>query len=62
MAFRPNEISHDHNHGVVCDNSPILCTCVHHGMAINVAEGRFRHLYQKKSIFSFSKGEKRVVV
>ena len=41
MAFRANEVGHDHNDGMVCDNSPKLGTCVHLGMSNNVGEGIF---------------------
>ena len=37
MAFKPNDQSHGHIHGIVCSNDLILCTMVHIGMANNVA-------------------------
>ena len=41
MAFNPNDQYYDQNHGIVCDNVPILCTHVNLGMANNVAGGSF---------------------
>ena len=41
LAFNANELLHDLNQGIVCDNAPILCTCVHIGMHNNVAKGTF---------------------
>ena len=37
MAFKPNDQSYGHIHGIVCSNDLILCTRVHIGMANNVA-------------------------
>ena len=37
IDFKANELGHDHNHGIVCFNAPILHTCVHIVMANNVA-------------------------
>ena len=36
MAFKPNDQSYGHIHGIVCSNDLILCTRVHIGMANNV--------------------------
>ena len=47
MAFRANEVGHDYNHAILCDNSPILGICVHLGLTNNVAEGIFQHVYKK---------------
>ena len=33
MAFKPNDQSYGHIHGIVCSNDVILCTRVHIGMA-----------------------------
>ena len=60
MAFKANELAHDLNHGIVCDNAPILCTCVYLGMARNVSKGSFVFLAQKIN-FPFSKCRKRVI-
>ena len=53
MAFKPNEVGYDRNHGIVCSNDPILCTCVHLGMQNNVDVGGLFFLCTKKSIFHF---------
>ena len=37
MAFKPNDQSYGHIHGIVCSNDLILCTRVHIGIANNVA-------------------------
>jgi hypothetical protein len=52
MAFKPDELG---NHGIVCSNDPILCTCVHIGMANKVHIGSF-HFLCIKNQFLFSKG------
>src|SRR4051812_26030739 len=41
MAFRSNDQCYGQNHGIFCDNGPILCMNVHIGMASNVAGGSF---------------------
>ena len=33
MAFKPNDQSYGHIHGIVCSNDLILCTWVHLGIA-----------------------------
>ena len=48
MPFKPNELGHDLNHGIVCRTEPILGTRVRLGMASNVAEGSF-HFHRMKS-------------
>jgi hypothetical protein len=53
MAFKPDELGHDLNHRIVCSNDPILCTCVHIGMANKVYIGSFHLLYIKKIYFHF---------
>jgi hypothetical protein len=53
MAFKPHELGHDPNHGIVCSNDPILCTCVHIGMANKVHIGSFHFLCIKKINFHF---------
>ena len=37
MAFKPNDQSYGHIHGIVCSNDLILCTRVHLGIPNNVA-------------------------
>ena len=58
MAFKPNDQSYGHIHGIVCSNDLILCTSVHIGMANNVAKGSFHFRWTKKqfSIFECPKG------
>jgi hypothetical protein len=53
MDFKPNELGHDLNHGIVFSNNPILCTCVHIGIANKVHIGSF-HFLCIKNQFSFS--------
>jgi hypothetical protein len=53
MAFKPNELGHDPNHGIVCSNDPILCTCVHIGMVNKVHIGSFHFFKHKKINFHF---------
>jgi hypothetical protein len=53
MAFKPNELGHDLNHGIVCSNDSILCTCVHIGMENKVHIGSFHFLCIKKINFHF---------
>ena len=57
MAFGPNDRCYLLNHGIVCDNAPVLCTHVHHGMAKNVAGGSFpfRRTEKPFSIFRAKK-------
>jgi hypothetical protein len=54
MAFKPDELGHDPNHGIVCSNDPILCTCMHIGMENKDHIGSFHFLYIKNQ-FPFSK-------
>jgi hypothetical protein len=44
MASKPDELDHDPNHGIICSNDPILCKCVHIGMANKVRIGSFHFL------------------
>jgi hypothetical protein len=53
MAFKPLELGHDPNDGIVCSNNPILCTCVHIGMENEVHIGSFHFSMHKKSISIF---------
>ena len=53
MAFKPNDQSYGHIHGIVCSNDLILCTRVHLGIPNNVAEGSFHFLCTENS-FLFS--------
>jgi hypothetical protein len=41
MAFKPHELGHDPNHGIVCSNDFILCTCVHMGWQTKFILGVF---------------------
>ena len=53
IAFRTKEQCFGHFHDIVCPNVPQFGTCVHYGMANNVAEQSFRHVSQKKPLFIF---------
>ena len=57
MAFGPKDQWYGQNRGIVCDNMPILCTHMYHGMANNVSGGSFPFLLTKKpfSIFRVQK-------
>jgi hypothetical protein len=52
-GFQARWASYDHNHGIVCSNDPILCTCVHLGMANKVSLGSISFLCTKNSFFIF---------
>jgi hypothetical protein len=54
MAFKPDELGHVPNHGIVCSNDPVLCTCMHIGMENKVHIGSF-HFLCIKNQFSFCK-------
>ena len=49
LAFGSNDQCYGKNQGIVCDNVPILCIRMHHGMANNVAGGSFPFRRTKKS-------------
>jgi hypothetical protein len=51
--FQGKWASYGHNHGIVCLNDPILCTCVYLAMANNVDFGCFPFLSVKSSFFIF---------
>jgi len=53
LAFNANELLHDQNQGIVCDNAPILCTWVHLGMKNNVVKGTFPFPCTKIPFFIF---------
>ena len=53
MAFKPNDQSYGHIHGIVCSNDLILCTRVHIGMANNVAKGSIHFRWTKKPFSIF---------
>jgi hypothetical protein len=53
MAFKPNELGQDQNHGIVCLNNPILRTCVRLGMSNNVHFRCFPFLRIKNSFSIF---------
>ena len=53
MAFKPNDQTYGHIHGIVCSNYLVLCTRVHIGMENNVAKGSFHFLWTKKSFSIF---------
>ena len=36
MASKPNEVAHDHNHGMFCSNDLRFGTWVHHALPMNV--------------------------
>ena len=44
MAFKSNDQSYGHIHGIVCSNDLILCTRVHLGIPNNVNKGSFHFL------------------
>jgi hypothetical protein len=52
-GFQARWASSSDNHGIVCSNNPILCTCVHLDMANKVALGSINFLCTKKSFFIF---------
>jgi hypothetical protein len=52
-GFQARWASYGHNHGIVCSNDPILCTCVHLGMANKVALGSINFRCTKKPFFIF---------
>ena len=62
MAFKPNDQSYGHIHGIVCSNDLILCTRVHIGMANNVAQGSFHFRWTKKPFSIFRVPERRFFV
>jgi hypothetical protein len=52
-AFQAKRGSYGYNHGIVCSNDHILCTCVHLGMTNNIDLGSFNFLCTKNSFFNF---------
>jgi hypothetical protein len=54
VVFKPDELGHDPNNGIVCSNDPILCTCVRIGMENKVLVGS-SHFVCIKNQFPFSK-------
>ena len=54
MAFKPNDQSYGHIHGIVCSNDLILCTRVHLGIPKMLPKGVFI-FFGRKTNFSFSK-------
>jgi hypothetical protein len=52
-GFQARWASSGDNHGIVCSNNPILCTCVHLGMSNKVALGSINFLCTKNSFFIF---------
>jgi hypothetical protein len=52
-GFQAKWASYAHNHGIVCSNDPILCTCVPLGMANIVHFRCFAFLGIKSSFFIF---------
>jgi hypothetical protein len=53
MAFKPNELGLDQNHGIVSSNNPILCTCMRLGMLNKVHFGCIPFLCIKSSFSIF---------
>ena len=53
MAFKPNDQSYGHIHGIVCSNDLILCTRVHLGIPNNFPKGVFI-FFSRKIHFPFS--------
>ena len=62
MAFKPNDKSYGHIHGIVCSNDLILCTRVHIGMGNNVAPGSFHFRWMKKPFSIFRVPQRRFFV
>jgi hypothetical protein len=52
-GFQAKWDSYGHNHGIVCSNNPIMCTCVHLRMANKVALVSFNFFCTKISFFIF---------
>jgi hypothetical protein len=52
-GFQTKWASYGHNHGMVCSNDPILCTCVHLGMANNIDLRSFNFCCTKNPFFIF---------
>jgi hypothetical protein len=50
-GFQAKLASYGHNHGIVCSNDPILCTCVHLWMENNVDLGCSPFLGKKSPFF-----------
>ena len=59
MAFKSNDQSYGHIHGIVCSNDLILCTRVHIGIPNNVDLGSFHFHCTKESFFIFRVPEMR---
>ena len=57
MAFGPNDRCYVLNHGIVCDDVPILCMRVDIGMENNVAGGSFPFCRTEKP-FSIFRAQK----
>ena len=53
ITFKIEEQCFCHFHDIVCPNVTKFGTCAHYGMSNNVAEQRFRHVSQKKSLSIF---------
>ena len=53
MAFKLDDQSYGHIHGIVCSNDLILCTRVHLGIPNNVASGSFHFLCTENSFSIF---------
>jgi hypothetical protein len=52
-GFQAKWASYGHNHGIVCSNDHILCTCMHLGMTNNVDLGSFNFCCTKNPFFIF---------
>jgi hypothetical protein len=52
-GFQVRWASYGYNHGIVCSNEPILCTCVHLGMAKKIALESINYICTKNSFFIF---------
>ena len=53
MAFKANDQSYGHIHGIVCSNDLILCTRVHLAIPNNVDKGSFHFLCTENSFSIF---------
>ena len=57
LAFGSNDQCYGQNRDIICDNVPILCMHVHHGMANNVA-GEIFPFRRTKKPFSIFRAQK----
>ena len=58
MAFKPNNKGYGQNHSIVCDNVPILYTCVYLGIWQTMLPKGVFILFAQKMIFHFPSAKK----